>query len=510
MRRTWLRFTLMSGLVETKYEGGFSLSFRTRSGLRLWAICVVVGLMFVASPGLGETTSPAAPLDPSLSKQMERSAEYLGVDYQTRLGQESFAAFTESLAILARDPERNFLTDLCWSDGLPCAGDIRLYDWNKKGYGTVEPVLFTNRAGATISAHVWATKAGPARRPAIVITSGSIQATEQMYWWAAQALAKAGYVVITSDAQNQGRSDTLGEGKDADEGVIPQIEGNTFYDGTQDALDFILSTPTHAFCPRPARSGTSHCPKQKRRAAAGLDAAFNPMWKLVDPKRVGIAGHSYGAQGVSYVGQQDPRVKAIVAWDNLCTPTGKEGQLLGVVPGCQRGFQGPVPNLHTPALGISNDYLGGPVPHAAGNPTDLSKSSFDLSKAKVDTGEIVIRGGTHFEYSYLPFPTFPATLRGIDVAAWYTTAWFDKYVKKDPTADRRLQTTRWHQDSRDAIVDPSGRGNMFSSIYRSRMDIGLSGGRRATCEDIRKGCKGMAQDGLSGRYSYLAIVTSKD
>ena len=42
-----------------------------------------------------------------------------------------------------------------------CAGDVRLYDWEPKGYGIVEPVLFTARNGATISGHVWATEVGP-------------------------------------------------------------------------------------------------------------------------------------------------------------------------------------------------------------------------------------------------------------------------------------------------------------------------------------------------------------
>ena len=30
---------------------------------------------------------------------------------------------------------------------------------------------------------------------------------------------------------------------------------------------------------------------------------------------------NYGASGVSWVGQQDRRVDAVVAWDNLCDPT---------------------------------------------------------------------------------------------------------------------------------------------------------------------------------------------
>ncbi|MFL5978933.1 MAG: hypothetical protein ACJ76O_09975 [Gaiellaceae bacterium] len=65
---------------------------------------------------------------------------------------------------------RQFQTDLCVRGQNGCAGDPRLYDWVPKGYGLVQPVLFTARDGATIVAHVWATRAGPAERPGIVIT----------------------------------------------------------------------------------------------------------------------------------------------------------------------------------------------------------------------------------------------------------------------------------------------------------------------------------------------------
>lgn len=74
-----------------------------------------------------------------------------------------------------------------------------------------------------------------------------------------------------------------------------------------------LSTPEQPYCPRPSRSGVDHC--------AGTEPVHNPFWRLVDPGApVGLAGHSYGAFGVSYIGQQDPRVGAVVAWDNLCVP----------------------------------------------------------------------------------------------------------------------------------------------------------------------------------------------
>ena len=82
-------------------------------------------------------------------------------------------------------------------------------------------VLFTSRGGATISARVWET-AGRGRRPGVVITPGSVQADEQMYWYAAQALAKDGYIVMTFDAQGQGQSDTFGQAPEEDEGFPAQ------------------------------------------------------------------------------------------------------------------------------------------------------------------------------------------------------------------------------------------------------------------------------------------------
>ena len=112
---------------------------------------------------------------------------------------------------------------------------------------------------ATVTGHVWATRSGPAKRPGIVITNGSVQADEQMYWYAAETLAKDGYVVMTFDPQGQGQSDELGQGKDATEGFPAQTDGRPFYDGTEDAIDFFLSTPKHPYVPvKSCDSGTSH------------------------------------------------------------------------------------------------------------------------------------------------------------------------------------------------------------------------------------------------------------
>jgi dienelactone hydrolase len=520
-------------------------------GLRGGVVRMGVGAL-VAALGLAGTPGRArAAFDPvveakNFSKVYERQRIYDTPEYQARLRTISAQNLTAALAMQATDPERQFVSDLCWNGGDGCAGDIRLYDWQAKGYGIVQPVLFTARNGATLSGHVWATKAGPDKRPGIVITNGSVQADEQMYWFAAQALAKAGYVVLTFDPQGQGQSDTRGEAPDQDEGVPAQTDGRPFFDGTEDALNFFFSTPRQPYVPvTSCSSGTSHAAKQARRVAAGLDAAYNPFWRLFDGRRVGLAGHSYGAAGVSYIGQWDPRVDAIVAWDNLSRPSPGTGGNMSFPPGeagCPAHPEDRVDLTSTfsgagkPALGMSADYFLPPTPNTS-EPRSPSQCrdveaayessgtmpseaegldckslvSDQYSKRGIDTGEIVLRGGSHLDFSFIPNHAFGATLRGADLIAWYTTAWFDKYVKGDPTADRRLLTDRWRHDIQDGEIDPDGDPNMFSFYHPSRLDFTLSNGTKADCEDLRAGCPVLsADDGYPGDYSYAVLARSPD
>src|SRR4051812_36473459 len=179
--------------------------------------------------------------------------------FQAQLAQVSVDNEAYVNGVRVDDPERDPYANLCAHKGNGCAGDIRLYDWNPK-YGLARRVLFTNRAGATLAGHVWMTRSGPAKRPGIVITNGSVQAPEELYWFAATTLAKRGYVVLTFDPQGQGYSDTRGEGGDANEG-FPAQSGRPFFDGTEDALDFFLSTPAKPYVPRKScTTGTSHTP----------------------------------------------------------------------------------------------------------------------------------------------------------------------------------------------------------------------------------------------------------
>jgi dienelactone hydrolase len=497
---------------------------------------VICGLMTAGALAATGTAAAAPPseFEPALEAQnfaitQERQTLYDTPEYQAELTTQSAENLTEALAEQSADPGRLFTDDLCWNGGNGCAGDVRLYDWQKNGYGLVQKVLFTARDGATLSGRVWATKAGPKKRPGIVITDGSVQADEQMYWYAAQALAKDGYVVLTFDPQGQGQSDTLGQAPDEDEGVPAQSDGRPFYDGTEDAIDFLLSNAKHPYEPVPScETGTSHAAKQDERVAAGFDAPYDPFWKMLAPRAgVGLAGHSYGAAGVSYIAQWDPRVKAVVAWDNLGGP----GPEAGSVPSQQGGSppssstigEKPCPAdpadrtvvpITKPGLGISADYGLPPAPNT-GLPEPHAKSTESLaySEAGVDSGEIVIRGGSHLDFSFIPNQAFGASLYGPDITDWYTTAWFDKYLKHKASADKRLLSERWREDAEVAAIDPRHDPNAFSFYYLSRLDIHLHGGTKWDCEELREGCPGMVparKDGYHGPYSYFAIDTSPD
>ena len=163
-----------------------------------------------------------------------------------------------------------------------------------------------------------------------------------------------------------------------------------------------------------------------------------------------------------------------------------------------------------PALGMSSDYGLPATPHTSDpDPEAKTSRSVKYSQAGVDSGEIIIRGGSHLDFSFIPNQAFGASLRGADEIAWYTSAWFDKYVKAQKSADKRLLTNRWREDPIEAAVDLHDDGNAMSFYYYSRLDIHLAGGGAFDCENLRKGCPGMVTEPNPGSYSYLATDTSQ-
>ncbi len=231
------------------------------------------------------------------------------------------------------------------------------------------PVTYTNRYGALIRGNVFAPLPGArdpytgaelqAPYPGVVITTGSVQGSEHMYWWLAQDLAERGYVVLTYDVQGQGTSETLPHQGDQVDALpfcnpfappgelemfgcpgVPAQQDSNFVYGTQDALSFFLSTPDDPYA-NPASSDVQV-------------NDHNPLWKLFDRSpdkktatpgrttRVAIVGHSLGASAVSHVQGVDERVQAVVALDKLA--------------GGDSTFGGSDVTPVVPALAIQSEY----------------------------------------------------------------------------------------------------------------------------------------------------------
>jgi dienelactone hydrolase len=489
-----------------------------RAEVRRRRVCVSLVSLVAAMTLLA--ASPAYAFDPlvealNFSKITERQIHLTSKpEFQARMAEQNAQDTVEYPQIVLADPERDFTQHICSHRTFECAGDVRFYDWDRDGHGVVRPVLFTARNGATISGNVWAGDTGPAKRPAVVITTGGL-APETLYWGFAATLARHGYVVLTYEVQGQGRSDTYGEEPDRMEGRTGGAQafasGQPFYDGTEDALDFVLSTEQRPYEPRPSCGnanggvGTDHSPKQDRRVAEGLNAAHNPLWSLVDPERVGVAGHSQGAGGVSFVGQKDPRVDSIVAWDRLAIPENPPAECPSA-PESRADAE-----ITKPALGFTGDYHQPPEPNTSDPDPEARNGPFSAyAAAGVDSMQINIRGGTHYEFSFMAgytttYPFGTATLRGYDLVAWYTTAWLDRYVKClgrecKHDAEQRLLSDRWREDPREGAVDPTGDPNLFSFYLRSRFALHGANGARLSCDDMRSGCPSMRPDSRPPDY----------
>ena len=283
--------------------------------------------------------------------------------------------------------------------------------WEQLTGGRAVDVKFPSTDGAQLRGHVWLPpKSEPAPRggyPGVVITDGSVQGYENLYYWAAEGLAQYGYVVMTYDVQGQGHSDLLPKScSPSDCPGVPYQQNYNFYQGAEDSLSWFLSTA-------------------------------NPAHRELNHAQVGIAGHSLGASAVSWVGQCDKRVKTIVAWDDLVPINVKQCADNVAIPKQFRATR-----LDTPALGTTNDYefnvqsmTAPPDPHGDSNVGGLAGDSGyqQLANKGVDSELVSFRNGTHLTYTYVDL-VLPSNELSERFAFYYTLAWFDQYLRngRDP------------------------------------------------------------------------------
>jgi dienelactone hydrolase len=276
--------------------------------------------------------------------------------------------------------------------------------------------------------------------PGVVIMHGGA-ANQEMYWWAAEGLAESGFMVMTV---NIGRTD----------------DGH--YQATKDALDWLLSDK-------------------------------NPHRSALRASRIGLAGHSAGGVAVSRLGQEDPRVDAIVSWD--------------------RAQSGPMPDdlvLRTPALFMTADYNCQKVPVCLPQPYDtppdpLGPGNKDedfqrLRAAGVDTMKVALRAAVHLDFT--EWPELNGSRYGAMTTLYYTRAWFGRYLKHKKRATKRLVATHFDKSADVHSIstgrfDPATGENVPPKIagqpvidrlsFHFRSGYWLKGGK-LSCDDMRNNC----------------------
>jgi dienelactone hydrolase len=299
--------------------------------------------------------------------------------------------------------------------------------------------------------------------PGVVIVHGGA-ANQEMYLWGAEGLAEAGYMVLTFQVPDE-----------------DNLAGDAHYGYTKSALDWFLS-------------------------------ASNPGLGELDQDHIGLAGHSAGGVAVSRLGQEDPRIDAIVSWD--------------------RAQSGPMPDdlrMRTPALFLIADYLCQKVPVCVPQPYQSPPDPLGpgnkgqdfqrVSGAGIDSMQVALRAATHLDFTQFP-PAGTGSRYGAAVAFYYTLAWFDRYLKggepgghaQAADARDRLTATRF-DDSGDihnisgGTFDPATQENVPAYIggqpvadrlsFEFRSAYFLDGGREE-CADVRAGCSAPARGSPPG------------
>ena len=427
---------------------------------------------------------------------------------------------TQQLLEQAASPTRLALTPGRVFPGWNVGNPLRA-GWNgTRGLST--RIAFTNRYGALLHGTVYRPRPG-ARDPytgavlrgpfpGVVITEGSVQGSEGMYRWLAQDLAERGYVVITYDVQGQGGGETLpheplpapapgGEsnalpfcnpfatpqpGEQYGCPGAPAQQLSNFVVGTEDALSFFTSTPSHHYA--------------NPRSAGAKVTTFNPYWRFFDRSpdrrtatpgrttRIAIIGHSMGAAAVSKVQGTDRRVEAVVALDKLTGP-GAAGPLDGtgnkpVVPGL--GLQSEYGFTVSPYLTSGGSSLT-PQPSPDGpDPRRERATGYDSwRKAGVDSMLVVPRASTHLEYTDIPL-VLPASRYGQALSSHYVQAWLDRYLKhRRNDAALTGDTFRYLEPAGNGVWAPVTlhRGSLLSFYYCSAYGF-HSGARLLSNGDI--------------------------
>ena len=217
--------------------------------------------------------------------------------------------------------------------------------------------------------------------PGVVIMHGGA-ANQEMYLWAAEGLAEAGYMVLTVNIGAHRRHPLPG---DEGRARLPRSRTRTRTGPS--------STPAHR--PRRPLGG------RRRRVPARPGGPARRRDRLLGPRPVGPdAG-----------GPRDPHAGAVLD-RRLQLPAGS-------------GLPARSPTATPP------DPLG---------PGNKDEDFQRVRAAGVDTMKISLRAAMHLDFT--EWPELNGSRYGVVTTLYYTRAWFDRYLRGDPAGDRAADRRR--------------------------------------------------------------------
>jgi hypothetical protein len=256
---------------------------------------------------------------------------------------------------------------------------------------------------------------------------------------------------------------------------------------------------------------------------------FFPWAKLLDPRHLGVAGHSGNGLTAYYLGH-DPRIKAVVSMDvaDIFPPPGFKIHIT-----LYKNRLARKPTLVELAEGQLGPLTSKPVP----DPESKYAAFGRLVADHTDAMRIVNRSSTHSDWSRTSVVTEamrakmpPEIAKNVKLGAqsfapygeyvgdYFMIAWFDRYLKGDgnpaiaadslrrltavqfdDSADRHSIGVGLYDETKAVAGDPTSGNvpitiagtpvrNLLSLLYPS--SYFLDGGK-TRCDDMRAGCGGV-------------------
>ena len=286
------------------------------------------------------------------------------------------------------------LPGFCLAKAQSESGSIPSYDCGGVG-GTIraQSTQIPQRGGGTLEAKILAPDATRQTAPCPLISvlpggGAGINSVE----WAAERLAASGYIVVITKPQ-------FGVSLDSYNAAV------------RSGIDFMLS-------------------------------GANPYLRDTKTDAVGVAGWSLGARVLARTQEEDARVRAVVAWDNMAvSETGDAGS-----PACTNA-PGTLRTPRVPTMGQASETC------ADGRSGDAKKTAYNRwRESGVPAMEVVFAGSTHFNWSA------SASTMQHDLSHYYTLNWFDRWLKNDTSARLRLLAR---------TINNVSVGNLLSPIFKS-------------------------------------------